>query len=469
MRNRAAAIMFVPCIVVSLVAGCTCGSTTPEGAAAPERSSLAERVAELEAEGAFAEEVVEGDEEDTDTAVHWPTGPRPRVPPLTPPTLALAGGEQCKIEGPHLIGEHPRPADRWRGNVEIGFGADGGLVAYTFGQTTAYLRPVDATGAPRGDAMPFRQDIEVLFHNILAYSGGFLLLGSKLFEYDYQLLWVTDRAGRRPAARTKLPLGTTGILSWSDVVGDRLLIAGRDKWGVRVVLAEIDADGTVAFPVDIEHLVVDVMQQAISAEVALDDQHGVVLFVQQDLRDEDGRVHEYLFVDGEQRELAGEVPVPGILLHDYQTHRLAWHEGQLHILSGVDEPDDADAPLIMIDPAGERVIEQGISPAVKIRYGKLERNWFNHGPPIEQPALAELEPPFVQRVVLEVGTDSASRMTQLGLVGVGEPASLAALDPPIADAGYAEWAWSGERFVVAYPAARGDRVGVYTFALDCRK
>jgi len=449
-----------------LVIGCKCESSEEPS------SSLAAKAAELHAEMEEAELVaLEGDEEDdedTDTEVDWPTGPRPHVPTLPAPTLALAGADRCTLSGPHVIGEHPRSSEPWRKTVEIGFGADGGLVAYTFGKETAFLRPVDAQGKPSGDAVPFVQDIEVGFKALLAHSRGFVLLGSEELKFDQHLMWITDPVGKRPAARTKLPIDGTRIIARSDVVGDRLLLVGRDKWGVRLLLASISPDGTVDFPVDVEHTVVDVMQKGISADVALGDEHGVVVISEEDVRTE-GREYEYLFVDGEKRELVGDVPVPMILEHDLQAHRLAWHEGVLHVLSGDDDPGDEGAPLIMTDPSGARVVEQGIAPEVTFRYGEFEDNLVTYGEPVTQSALAELKPPFSQRVVLDVGSAQATRMTQLGLVGVGEPVDLEELVPRIEDPTYAEWAWSGSHFVVVYLVTGGDKSRVMSFALDCRK
>lgn len=135
------------------------------------------------------------------------TSPAPAPAPAGPlyATRALAGAEECKV-ALHQLG----PAYFIAGmttKVVTGFGARGGLAAFSAPDKELAVRALDRTGKPRGAIV--RIDVPEKFspRHVVGIEGGFVVIGD-LYEFSHMraAAVATDENGKALGAAVELDL-----------------------------------------------------------------------------------------------------------------------------------------------------------------------------------------------------------------------------------------------------------------------
>lgn len=176
--------------------------------------------------------------------------PSPVSPPAPPrfPTLAAAGGAECKLLPPVPLG----PITEGHAAVELG--AAGGLAAWKRDPSTLALQPVAPDGATRGAAVSVPVAADLQPKHVFALDRGFLVL---LVRWDWRrgdASWwgvVVDGSARTARPPTDLGMAGMDVKLGQPLGGDRVGLVllpaaiSRPQQASRWQTLAVARDGTI--------------------------------------------------------------------------------------------------------------------------------------------------------------------------------------------------------------------------------
>jgi hypothetical protein len=190
---------------LAAIASAACGSTTPEAASTTAEPTTPPATAAAAASASAA-----------------PSEPPPKAPPRFA-TRDKAGADTCKVALHPLDAAYFIPG--MATDVIAGFGARGGLAAFSAPDKRLGVRALDATGKPRASTITIQVPDKFSPKHVVAFDGGFLVIGD-LYEFSHMraAAVATDESGKPLGSAVELDLEHRYIHDISPANGHEIVI-----------------------------------------------------------------------------------------------------------------------------------------------------------------------------------------------------------------------------------------------------